>query len=295
MSNFWSAWIIVLILGNIFACYWLIRWASKKAPGEAAEGDVTGHVWDGLEEYNNPLPRWWLYLFYITIIFGLVYLTLYPGLGKFGGVLGWTSHNQWDKEMAAADKTYGPIFKKYAAQDIATLAKDPKATEIGHRLFLNYCSQCHGSDAGGGPHFPNLTDNDWLWGGTPERIEETILKGRNGVMPAHGPQLGEEGVKNVAQYVLSLSGRKHDAAMAEKGKKTFDTICMACHTPQGTGNPMLGAPNLTDKVWLHGSTLDSIETTIRDGRQGTMPPHEGFLGKDKVHLLAAYVYSLSHK
>ncbi len=296
MSTFWSAWIIVLILGNIFACYWLIRWATKPVPGEAAEGDVTGHSWDGLEEFNNPLPRWWLYLFYGTIVFGLIYLTLYPGLGAYKGLLGWTSHNQWDKEMAQAEKTYGPIFKKYAAMDIPTLAKDPKANEMGRSLFLNYCAQCHGSDAGGGPHFPNLTDNDWLWGGEPETIEKTILDGRQGIMPARGgAPIDDEGVKDVAQYVLSLSGRKHDAARAERGKKTFDTICMACHTPAGTGNHAMGAPNLTDKIWLHGSTLQSIEKTIREGRHNVMPAHRDFLGTDKVHLLAAYVYSLSHK
>lgn len=295
MSTFWSLWIIVLSLGNVAACYWLVRWATKPIKGEAAEGNVTGHVWDGLEEFNNPLPRWWLWLFYGTIIFGLIYYALYPGLGNFKGLLNWSETGQYEEEVAKADALYGPIFEKYAATDIATLAKDPEALEVGNRLFLNYCSQCHGSDAGGASGFPSLADNDWLWGGSPEQIEQSISQGRTGVMPGHLPIIGEDGVKNVAQYVLSLSGREHDAAMATNGKQSFDTVCMACHLPTGTGNQALGAANLTDKTWLYGSTTKTIEASIRDGRSGVMPAHKEFLGDDKVHLLAAFVYSLSNK
>lgn len=295
MSSFWNIWIWVLSLGNVFACFWLIRWASKPPhAGEAAEGDVTGHTWDGLQELNNPLPRWWLWLFYLSIIFGLIYYALFPGLGTFKGLLGWTSDNRWQAEMDVAEQTYGPIFKQFASQDIPALAKNEEATEVGHRLFLNYCSQCHGSDAGGVKGFPNLTDNDWLWGGEPEQIKASILNGRTGVMPGHTPIIGEDGVKQVAQYVVSLSGRKHDAAQASEGKKHFDTVCMACHQPDGTGNLLLGAPNLTDKIWLYGSTVASVETIIGDGKMGEMPAHKDFLGEDKVHLLAAYVYGLSH-
>jgi cytochrome c oxidase cbb3-type subunit 3 len=258
ISNFFSWWVVVITLGNIFACWWLIRWTMKKRPEEAASGDVTGHVWDGLEEYNNPLPKWWLWMFYITLVFGLVYLVLFPGLGNFKGVLGWTSGNtladaqaktsQYHQEMAQADDTYGPIFAKFAQTSIPALAKDPAAMKAGERLFSNYCVQCHGSDAKGTTHFPNLADNDWLWGGAPEQIKATIMNGRNGVMPAWGAPLGAAGVENVAAYVQSLSGRQVDQAAAQAGKTQFDTLCAACHTAEGTGNQALGAPNLTDNL-----------------------------------------------
>lgn len=294
MSNFWSTWIIVISIGNILACYWLIWWTMRPRKNEAAEGDVTGHSWDGLEEFNNPMPRWWLWLFYGTILFGFVYYALYPGLGKFKGLLNWTQVGQWEQEIQTADKQYGPIFAQYAAVSIPELAKDDKANEIGHRLFLNYCSQCHGSDAGGVKGFPDLTDADWQWGGSPEQIEASILNGRNAVMPAHEAMFQAKGVEEITQYVISLSGRKHDTAMAAKGKEKFDTVCMACHMPTGTGNVALGAPNLTDKVWLYGSTKASIEKSIGQGRLGVMPAHKDFLGTEKSHLLAAYVYSLSN-
>ncbi len=295
MSGFWHWWVIVLTLGNIAACYWLIKWTAKTRPGEVAAGDVTGHSWDGLEEYNNPLPNWWLWLFYLTLVFGIVYLILYPGLGNFKGVLGWTEVKEWQQEVEAAEAKYGPIFQKYAGQDIAAIAKDPEALEIGGRLFANYCAQCHGSDAQGGGGFPNLTDNDWLYGGSPEAIEQTILNGRQGNMPAWGPQLGEDGVKQVTAYVLSLSGRKVDPALASAGKEKYQTFCSGCHGADGKGNQALGAPNLTDKVWLYGGSRGSVEKTIREGRAGRMPAFKDFLGKDKVHLLAGYVYSLSQK
>ncbi len=293
-SQFWSGWIIVLTLGNILACWWLIRWTAKKRAGEAAEGDTTGHTWDEtLAEYNNPLPRWWLWLFYLTMVFGLVYLVLYPGLGSFRGVLGWTHQNAYAKEMQAADAKYGPLFAKYAAKPIPQLTQDPAALRIGQRLFVNYCASCHGSDAGGGPGFPNLRDNDWLYGGTPEAITKTILDGRSGAMPAWGPVLGEQGVNEVAAYVLSLSGRQADPKLVEAGRKHFATYCAACHGADGKGNPAMGAPNLTDNVWLYGGSPGVIRQTITKGRNGRMPAHRDFLGEDKVHLLAAYIYSLS--
>ncbi|HKK04595.1 MAG TPA: cytochrome-c oxidase, cbb3-type subunit III [Gammaproteobacteria bacterium] len=294
MSSFWSWYVTLLTLGNIVACYWLIRWSSRRRAGEAPQGEVTGHTWDeDLQEYNNPLPRWWLWLFYITIVFGFVYLALYPGLGSYKGLLGWTEKSQYEQEMAAAKQEYGPIFAKYQKEGIAALAADPKAREIGQRLFLNYCAQCHGSDAGGGPGFPNLTDNDWLYGGQPETIQKTILDGRNGVMPAWGKILGDEGVDQVAAYVESLSGRQADPQLVEAGRAKFQTYCVACHGADGKGNQALGAPNLTDNTWLYGGSPMTIKETIRNGRQGHMPAHRDFLGEAKVHLLAAYVYSLS--
>ncbi len=295
MSNFWSWWIIVISVGNIVACYWLIKWASKKRAGEAATGEVTGHSWDGnLQEFNNPMPRWWLWMFYATILFAFAYLALYPGLGNWKGTLGWTSTGQYEKEVEKADAEYKPIFAAFAQVPVAELASDPKAVKVGQRLFLNYCATCHGSDAGGARGFPNLTDGDWLYGGEAETIKLTILDGRNGVMPPWKDALGEQGVNEVTQYVLSLSGRKHDSALASAGKTRFETMCMACHGMDGKGNKALGAPNLTDNVWLYGGSEGTIKQTISEGRNGHMPAHRNFLGEDKVHVLAAYIYSLSH-
>jgi len=294
MSTFWSWYVAVITVANIVACYWLIKWASRRRSGEAAEGDVTGHTWDGnLQEYNNPLPNWWLWLFYITIVFGLVYLALYPGLGNYKGVLKWTSTGQYQDEMAAAKQTYGPIFAAYAKTNIPALAKDAKAMEAGQRLFLTYCATCHGSDAGGARGFPNLTDNDWLWGGDPKSIQTTILNGRNGIMPSHA-HLGEQAIDNVAAYVMSLSGREADPAKVSAGQKVFAQNCAVCHGPDGKGQTIMGAPNLTDNIWLYGGSPGVIKQTITNGRSGKMPAHKDFLGEDKVHLLAAYVYSLSH-
>lgn len=294
-SNFWNVWIIVLTLGNILACWWLIRWTSKHKEGEAATGDTTGHSWDeNLAEYNNPLPRWWLWLFYITMIFGLVYLVLYPGLGSFRGVLDWTHQNAYAKEMEAAEERYGPLFATFAAQPVERLANDPDALKIGQRLFVNYCASCHGSDAGGGPGFPDLSDNDWLWGGSPEAIKTSILEGRTGAMPAWGAVLGDKGVEEATAYVVALSGRDADETLVVAGKTHYATYCAACHGADGTGNNALGAPNLTDNNWLYGGSPGVIRQTIAQGRTGRMPSHREFLGEDKTHLLATYIYSLSN-
>lgn len=292
ISSFFNWWVIAITLVNIFACYWLIKWTMKSRPDESAAGEATGHKWDGLEELNNPLPKWWLWLFYFTIIFSLVYLVIYPGLGNFKGTLGWTSHNQYDGEISDSDAKYGPIFAAFSAKSIPDLAKDPKAIEAGERLFSSYCSQCHGSDAKGTTGYPNLSDNDWLYGGEPDKIKHSILMGRNGVMPVLG--LNDTEVENVANYVQSLSGRNVDAASAEAGKAKFDVVCIACHGIDGKGNHLLGAPDLTDTIWLHGSSAGSIKKTIREGRMSIMPAHKEFLGEDKAHLLAGYIYSLSN-
>ena len=292
MSTFWSWYVAVLTVANIVGCYWLIKWATKTRTGEAAEGDVTGHTWDeDLQEYNNPLPRWWLWLFYLTMVFGLLYIALYPGLGAYQGSIGWTQVSQYEAEMKKADETYGPLFAGFAKQDIPTLANDAQAKQIGQRLFINYCSTCHGSDAGGAPGFPNLTDNDWLYGSTPEDIKNTILNGRSGVMPAMATALGEEGIKEVTAYVMSLSGRDTDSTLASNGKTKFEAMCAACHQPSGEGNTLIGAPNLTDNIWLYGGSAGVIAKTIREGRNGIMPSHRNFLGEDKAHVIAAYIYS----
>lgn len=296
-SGFWSWFIIIPTVVGIAALFWLNRAMTTPRRKREETAKTTGHVWDeDLRELNNPLPRWWLNLFYITLVFGLVYLVLYPGLGTFAGILGWTEKNQYERELAAADKRYGELYEKYLRENITSLAANPNAMKTGERLFANYCTQCHGSDARGAPGFPNLRDNDWLWGGDPKTIETTILNGRQATMPAWGPVLGRDGVSNVAEYVLSLSGRRvvNEAAAAE-GKIKFQQICAACHGPEGKGNPALGAPNLTDNIWLYGGTQRTVIQTITFGRHGHMPAHKDFLGAAKVHILAAYVYSLSHE
>jgi len=235
-----------------------------------------------------------MWLFYITIIFSVVYLVLYPGLGSFRGYLGWTSAGQFQGEVKRADERFGPIYRKFMAQDIKQVAADPDARAIGQKLFLNYCAQCHGSDAGGARGFPSLRDRDWLYGGEPETIKTSIAEGRSGLMPPQGAAVGgDEGAKDVAHYVLSLSGRTHDSLRAHRGKAKFNTICMACHGLDGKGNKQIGAPNLTDNVWLYGGTESAIIETILKGRNGRMPAHKDFLDPAKIHLLAAYVYGLS--
>ncbi len=296
ISDFWSWFIAVPTLVGIAACFWLVWWQSGNRPDPNEEVKTMGHVWDeDLAELNNPLPLWWLNMFYITLFFGLIYLALFPGLGAFKGVLGWTSVAQYQAEIDSAESEYGPIYAKYASQPIEDLVHNEDALKIGERLYITYCTACHGSDAGGNPGYPNLRDDDWLWGGTPQAIETTIMQGRQAMMPS--AQMNnlktEEEINNVAQYVMSLSGREGvNAEAVEKGKATFTQICSACHTPAGTGMQALGAPNLTDTTWLYGGSERTIKETITNGRQGKMPAHGEFLGEAKVHLLATYIYSL---
>jgi cytochrome c oxidase cbb3-type subunit III len=294
-SDFWSVYVAVITVASIVACGIFLKMLSgKRVAGSSVE--TMGHVWDGdLEEYNNPLPKWWMWLFYITVVFALVYLVLYPGLGSYAGVYKWSSQGQWDGEQKKAAERFGPIFDKYAAMDLQQVAADPAAREIGQRLYLNYCSQCHASDAQGSRGFPNLTDGDWLYGGEPQTIKTTILEGRNGMMPALGSVIGQEGTKDVAHYVLSLAGLTHDGLRATKGKEIFGQSCAACHGAEGKGNPALGAPNLTDRTWLYGAGETTIVETVSKGRNGHMPAWKDFLGDAKVHVLAAYVWSLSNR
>jgi cytochrome c oxidase cbb3-type subunit 3 len=295
-SEAWGIYVAVIAIVSVLGCAVFLRALSTRraAPGEKV--DTTGHRWDeDLEEWNNPLPRWWMWLFYLTIVFGIGYLVLYPGLGTYPGYLEWSSRGQYEAEQAKAQATYGPVFEKFMKQDIRTVAANPEAREIGQRLFLNYCAQCHGSDAGGSLHFPNLRDNDWLYGGTPEAIEASITNGRNGTMPVLGATIGsDEDVRNVAHYVLKLSGRTYDDVRAFRGKAKFDSICAACHGPEGRGNQQIGAPNLTDEVWLHGGSEAFIVETVTKGRKSMMPAHGRTLDPAKIHLLTAYVYGLSN-
>jgi len=297
-SDFWHWYIAILTVLSILACVWLLRWMTsghKKSDSDTVED--TGHIWDGdLTELNNPLPRWWLGLFYITIIFSGFYLLLYPGLGKFAGMLDWTSQGQYEQEVAEMDAEVGPLFQRYQQTSILDLTKDETALKVGERLYINYCSTCHGSDARGARGYPNLRDGDWIWGGTPDDIKNTIMNGRQAAMPAWEAALGgERGVDEVAQYILSLSGRATITELASKGKAKYDMFCAACHGPEGKGNTMLGAPNLTDDTWLYGGSLTRISESIAQGRNGKMPAQGEFLGDAKVHLLSAYVYSLSQQ
>ncbi len=292
-STFWDFYIGVISVASILACgVFLMAQSKRRVAGGKTE--TTGHSWDeDLGEYNNPLPRWWMWLFWITIVFALVYLALYPGLGSYAGYWKWTQVGQLEQENAQANAQFGPLYEKFAGQDVAQLAKNPEALAIGQKLFLNTCAQCHASDAAGSRGFPNLTDNDWLYGGDPATIKATITEGRNGIMPPFGPALGEQGTKDVAHYVMSLSGMAADSIRVERGKPLFAQTCAACHGAEGKGNPQLGAPDLTDDIWLHGGTQDAIVETIVKGRSNQMPAHKDILSPAKIHLLAAYVYSLS--
>ena len=294
-SNFWSLYVGGITIVSILACA-LLLWFSGKAKAMTANDNTTGHVWDGdLREMNNPLPRWWVWLFVITIIFALAYLVMYPGAGAFKGQLAWSSTGQYDKEVAAGNKEIEPLYAKFNGMTPEQLAADPKAMAIGERLFMNNCAQCHGSDARGSKGFPNLTDNDWLGGGTPEIIETTITQGRTGNMPPMVAALGgSEDVTNVAQYVLSLSGGPHDSVKAALGKAKFG-VCAACHGPDGKGNPAVGAPNLTDDIWLHGFGEAAIVAMINNGKVNPMPAQADKLTEAQVNVLTAYVWGLSNK
>ncbi len=293
VSNGWSVFVAAATVLSLVACLALLAFASKRKiiPNDP----TTGHVWDeDLRELNNPLPRWWMGLFIITVLFAGAYLMLYPGLGSMVGSLNWSSTGQLEAEDKAARAAMAPVYARYASMSAADMAKDTQAMGIGERLFLNNCSGCHGSDARGSKGFPNLTDNDWLWGGTPEAIAQSIGKGRTGMMPPMAAAVGgADDLKNVAQYVLSLSGSPHNNVAAEQGKAKFGA-CAACHGPDGKGNPALGAPNLTDKVWLHGWGEEAIVAQIVNGKTNVMPAHEKRLSPEQLQVLAAYVWGKSN-
>jgi len=295
-SPFWDIYIGAISAVSIISCAIFLKVQSvRRAVKPGAGAETSGHVWDeDLTEYNNPLPRWWAWLFYFTIVFGLGYLVLFPGLGSYPGTLGWTQVTQLEGETRAANVQFGPLYEKFAATGVAELAKTPEALAIGQKLFLNHCAQCHASDGGGSRGFPNLTDKDWLYGDSPDAIKTSITEGRNGQMPALGAAIGgDEGAKDIAHYVLKLAGRTHDELRAHNGESKFKAICAACHGPDGKGNPQIGAPNLADEVWLHGGSQDVIIETILRGRNSRMPAHRDLLSPAKIHLLTAYVYSLS--
>ena len=295
-NNGWSNYIALVSLVGIVWCVWLLFSQRKAKVVHTADGAVadTGHVWDGdLRELNNPLPRWWMWMFLLSCIFGLVYLVLFPGLGSFPGVVGYSTDGALMSSMTEANDELKPVYAKYVKMDIEQVAADPKAREMGQRLFLNSCAQCHGSDAGGAKGFPNLTDGDWLYGGSPENIKTTLINGRMGVMPPF-PQLDSNQIVDVANYVRSLSGLPADDSKVARGAEVFKANCVACHGADGKGNIALGAPNLTDKTWLYGGSEATIVETVTKGRMAMMPAQDKVLSPEKIHLLTAYVWGLSN-
>jgi cytochrome c oxidase cbb3-type subunit 3 len=286
--------VTLVVLLNI-AAVMLLLFGLRRRSGEAAStSETTGHVWDGdLRELNNPLPRWWLWMFILTTVFGLAYLVVYPGLGNYAGTSGWSSGREHSEQSAAANALLERAFKRFENQSAAALASNPEALRIGRNLFVNNCSACHGSDGRGAPGFPNLTDRDWLWGGTPEAIVQSIAQGRISTMPAWRDALGgDSGVEDVLRYIMSLSGRDLPAGDLASGHAKFAAICAACHGPEGRGNQQIGAPNLSDQIWLNGGSLVSVRESIAKGRHAEMPAHLERLGQTRVNLLAAYVVSL---
>ena len=295
IHNFWHLYVAGLTLVSILACL-ILLWFSGKAKAMTANDNTTGHVWDGdLREMNNPLPRWWVGLFIITIVFAFVYLALYPGVGHWAGKFAWTSAGQYDAEIAKANAEVAPLYAKFSSMPPEVMAKDPQAMAVGDRLFMNNCAQCHGSDARGSKGFPNLADTDWLYGGSHEKIKETLNLGRNGNMPPMAAAVGTpEDVRNLAHYVLSLSASPHDSLRASLGKSKFG-VCAACHGMDGKGNQAAGAPNLTDDIWLHGWGEKAIVNMINNGKVNPMPAQASKLTEGQINVLAAYVWGLSNK
>lgn len=303
MTNFWSNYVLIIVAINIVGITWLLWFTSKKRHSNDTQSstETTGHVWDGdLTEYNKPLPRWWIILFYITIVFAIAYLIYYPSTDKLQGMGNWSSASQHDADKAKADEKLQALYARFEGQGIDVIAKDSAALNTGKQIFANNCATCHGSDAAGAKGFPNLSDNIWKFDGTPDGIVTTIkggvnvANGRTSVMPALASVLGsEQAVTETAVYVQSLSGMKVDDSLASAGGKLYAGVCAACHGADGKGMQALGAPNLTDKDWMYGSTLEDIKYSINNGRAGQMPAHLPLIGETEINLVAAYVYSLS--
>ncbi|GKS74062.1 cytochrome-c oxidase, cbb3-type subunit III [Acidovorax sp. SUPP950] len=293
--NFWSVYVAGLTVVGILGCL-LLLWITARKKVAPSTDNTTGHVWDeDLREMDNPMPRWWMWLFVLTIVFGFGYLAVYPGLGRFAGQFGWTQAGEYEAEMAKARTELAPLYARFAAMKTEDMAANPEAMAIGERLFMNNCAQCHGSDARGSKGFPNLSDNDWLHGGAPENIRETLEKGRMGTMPPMAAAVGSpEDIRNLAHYVLSLSGSPHDSLRASLGKSKF-TACAACHGMDGKGNTALGAPNLTDDVWLHGWGEAAITAMVNHGKVNVMPAQADKLTEAQIGVLTAYVWGLSHR
>ncbi len=301
MSTFWSFWIVGLTVTNLALILWVLLANRKVAveDDEDPENRTTGHVYDGIEEYDNPLPKWWFQMFILSIIFSVLYLIIYPGLGSWKGYFPffeeghWSSVRQLEEQQQKALVQHELSYGVYSTMSVKDLADEPRAMKMASRIFANNCAVCHGADGGGSLGFPNLTDQDWLYGGTPENIKETLVNGRQAAMPAWSAILGEKGINTVTQYVLSLSAQEHDTSLVAAGEKIFASNCAACHGKEAKGLYALGAPNLSDDIWLYEGTPAGIRQSLRNGRNGVMPAQKNRLREDKIHLLTAYVYYLS--
>jgi cytochrome c oxidase cbb3-type subunit 3 len=294
MPAFWAWFVAAGTIAFVIWCVWLISWSAKQGPQNKQDEDLVGHVWDGdIEEWNKPAPKWWLYLYFITIAWAVGYMIAYPGIGAFKGLLGWSQEGQYEAEMQAAAARYDPIYERFAGMDFEVLATDADARKLGASLYASYCTTCHGSDARGATGYPNLVDGDWIWGNSEKAITQTLMQGRNNVMPALAGALGgDAGVDNMVTYVRSLSGLVEADAGAMSMQPMFMALCSACHGADGGGNQAIGAPNLSDDIWLYGSSVDDVRITIVNGRNGVMPAHGELLGTNRAKILAAYVYSL---
>jgi cytochrome c oxidase cbb3-type subunit III len=297
-SGFWDYYVAIIAVVSIVGCAIFLKSQSsvRIKLGQDGQPETTNHVWDGdLRELQQPMPRWWVALFYLTVVFALGYLFLFPGLGtRYKGALNWSSTGQLKGEVAAADARFGPMFDAFLKRDLVQVAADPRAHQIGERIFLNTCSPCHGSDARGGNGFPDLTREEKIWGSTPDAIETTITNGREGLMPPMAAAIGSaDEVIDLANYVRSLSHSEHDAARAARGQPKF-VVCAACHGPEGKGTPQIGAPNISNAVLRYGSSVGAVVDAIEHGHHGVMPAHKDVLTPAQIHLVAAYVYSLSH-
>lgn len=288
MSSGWHWFVIAGTVLSLAGSLWLL-FGNRKTSGEK----TTGHVWDDIEELDNPLPMWWVWMFIGTVVFAIAYLIYYPGLGNVGGAGGWSSIDQYEAEAAAHEARFAPLYEQLAGLSPNELVESQRAMQVGRRLFVNHCAACHGVNGAGAYGFPNLTDSEWMWGDGFDTIKATILAGRVGIMAPWGPALGEEGVQQTAHYVRSVAGLTHDADLASAGAKHYATFCVACHQADHSGNPLLGAPDLTNETWLYGSSLEEISYTIRNGRNNNMPAHGDILGQEKSHILAGYVTTLS--
>lgn len=291
MTSFWSMWVIVLTTITFVGLVWILFSNRKREQGSTDK--TTGHEYDGIEELDNPLPSWWFSMFVITIVWGIGYLALYPGMGNFPGLLGWTQLTQHEEQVSTADEKIRAMRDRYLALPVEEIAGDPKVRKMGMRMFGNNCAQCHGADAKGSYGFPDLTDDDWIFGGSPADIKNSISNGRQAAMPAWGSVIGDQGVEDVTSYVLSLNGYDTDSAKTSAGETVYNTYCVACHSADATGNPALGSPNLKNGIWLYGGSAEQISHSVRAGRNGVMPAHKDMLSEDKIHILSAYVYGLS--
>lgn len=291
MNSFWSLWVIILTTITVILILWILI-ANRKTKQRGPD-QKTGHEYDGIEEYDNPLPAWWMYMFLLSILFSIGYLIAYPGMGNFKGMLDWTQEKQYENEVKVAEEDFLAAYNAFDDKSIEGLATNEKAVRMGQRLFANNCTVCHGADARGTKGFPDLGDKDWLYGGNAERIRESITQGRRGMMPAWGPVLGTENTHAVASYVKALSEGQGEAAAVSQGKQVYASYCAACHGVSGEGSEMLGAPRLNDGVWLYGGSVEAITASVTNGRSGQMPAHGEVLSEERIQLISAYIYSLN--